>query len=273
MIIASNEIHLWHARDDQIIDPYLIDLYYRLMNEKERTQQKRFHFEKHKHQYLVTRALVRSVLSLYDDAILPEDWEFKKNAYGKPYIDNANTRLPLCFNISHTENLIVLAVTLNCDLGVDVEYLPRFSRIEGIVESFFSPSEILSFKDLPKEKNQQHFFNLWTLKEAYIKACGKGLSIPLNDFSYDFSDAGKINITFNDSTDDSTEAWHFWQAQPTQEHKLSLAIKKPVETVSISCWEIIPQKIIKKADYPISYGYLIRNRTSKSDTEKEFFES
>jgi 4'-phosphopantetheinyl transferase len=268
MIIGPNEIHLWHVKDNQIIDPYLIDLYYQYMNDKERAQQKRFHFQKHKHQYLVTRALVRSVLSLYDDAISPENWEFKKNAYGKPYINNSSVRLPLYFNISHTENLIVLAVTLDCDLGIDVEYLPRISRIDGIVESFFSPSEILSFKALSEEKQQQHFFDLWTLKEAYIKACGMGLSIPLDEFSYDFSDAGKINIKFNDSKNDSAEAWHFWQAQPTPEHKLSLAMRKPVKTVSLSQWEIIPEKIIKKADYPISYGYLIHSETLKPENKK-----
>ena len=187
MIIRPNEIHLWHTQDEHITDSPLIHLYHQYLSDEESKQQKRFHFEKHKHQYLITRALVRSVLSLYDDNISPEAWEFKSNAYGKPYISNTNSCLPLCFNLSHTENFIVLAVSLSCDVGIDVEYLPRHGAMEEIAESFFSKAEVIELKKLPKEQQKQRFYDLWTLKEAYIKACGMGLSIPLNHFSYDFT--------------------------------------------------------------------------------------
>ncbi len=125
MIISPHEIHLWYAYDEQIHDSQLLSRYFCLLNDEERAQQKRFYFEKHRHQYLIVRALVRTVLSLYVNEIAPENWQFKKNKYGKPTISNSELTIPLHFNISHSDKLVVLAVTVEQELGVDVEYLLR----------------------------------------------------------------------------------------------------------------------------------------------------
>ena len=259
MIISADEIHLWYVHNENIQDPYFISQYYTLLNDEEQLQQKRFYFEKHRHQYLLTRAMVRSVLSQYENKISPEKWEFEKNAYGKPFISNSASTLPLHFNISHTDELIVMGVTLHQEIGVDVEYLPRVGKTLDIANSFFSPTEIKQLFDLPQEKQKNRFFDLWTLKEAYIKACGMGLSIPLDHFSYCFSEHGKISIEFKPERNDQPELWQFWQVHPNDTHKISVAIKgdKINCPYSVSMRTIVPLSDITEVNYHIAHGSII----------------
>jgi 4'-phosphopantetheinyl transferase len=252
-MVRSDEVHLWVSYDEQIRDVPLLNRYHSLMNQSERMQQKRFYFAKHRHQYLITRALMRSVLSLYVDEIDPKSWKFTKNEYGKPYIKNAPMKLPLHFNLSHTEKAAVLAVTVNREVGVDVEYLCRKGKTVELAESYFSPAEVQQLLILPKAKQKERFFELWTLKEAYIKACGMGLSIPLSHFSYHFSRKGDISISFAIERNDQPERWRFWHLCLNDTHKVSVALKNDDMKVpySLSMREITPLSDIKMVNYPI----------------------
>ncbi len=253
MIISSHEIHLWYAYDEQIRDSQLLSRYLCLLNEEELAQQKRFYFEKHRHQYLIVRALVRTVLSLYVNEIAPENWQFTKNKYGKPSIGNSELSIPLHFNISHSDKLVVLAVTVGQELGVDVEYLLRPGKAVEIAGRFFSPIEVQQLLALPAEKQSDRFFDLWTLKEAYIKACGMGLSIPLEQFTYSFPRKGEITISFAPERNDQPEYWQFWQIRPNDIHKVSMAIKsdKINDSYSIVMREIVPLMDTVEVGYPI----------------------
>ena len=190
------------------------------------------------------------------DEIAPEQWQFTKNYYGKPTISNASLTIPLHFNISHTDKLVVLAVTVDQEIGVDVEYLLRSGKTLEIASSFFSPSEVQQLLTLPPEKQKDRFFDLWTLKEAYIKACGMGLSISLDHFSYSFSPQGDISISFAPERNDQAEYWQFWQIHPNDIHRVSMAIKddKINSSYSISMRKIIPLKEIVEINYPIVRG-------------------
>jgi 4'-phosphopantetheinyl transferase len=259
MTISSHQIDLWFAYNEKINDPALLSQYLDMLSESERVQQKRFHFEKHRHQYLITRALVRSVLSRYDDSLKPSQWEFSKNNYGKPSISNAALKNPVQFNLSHTDELIVMAVTKEKQIGVDVEYLPRLGKTLDIANHFFSPSEASQLLALPVEQQRNRFFDLWTLKEAYIKACGMGLSIPLDHFSFSFSPQGKIHIEFIPERNDRPELWQFWQVQPSDIHKVAVALKDDItcRRYSINLHEIVPLSEIVEVSYPVSYGGVI----------------
>ena len=252
-MISPYEIHLWFAFDEQIADAQLLARYHNLMNEAERKQQKRFHFKKHRHQYLITRALVRSVLSFYVDEISPQEWQFNLNQYGKPSIQQPDVHLPLQFNLSHTEQMTVMAVALNSEVGVDIEYLHRRGKTVELAERYFSPSEVKQLLDLPKKRQRQRFFELWTLKEAYIKACGMGLSIPLNSFTYVFPQRGKIRISFASERDDQPESWQFWHICPNDSHRVSVALKRDTADVvyALSMRKVVPLDEIQKLDYPI----------------------
>jgi 4'-phosphopantetheinyl transferase len=259
MVISPHDVHLWYVFNEKINDSDLLARYYPLLNEEERSQQKRFYFEKHRHQYLITRAMVRSVLSLYQHDITAEQWEFTKNSYGKPSISNRGLTIPLRFNLSHTDELIVMAVTVEQEIGVDVECHSRRGNLLDIASSFFSPSEVKHLFELPLEQQKNRFFDLWTLKEAYIKACGMGLSIPLDQFSYSFSQQGKINIAFKPERNDQPELWQFWQIHPSDNHTVAMALKavKIDQAYSISMRNFIPLAEISQVDYAITHGSII----------------
>lgn len=253
--LSTNEIHLWYVYDENINDPEILSNYFELLNKDELLQQKRFYFEKHRHQYLITRAMVRTILSLYENSITPTNWSFTFNDFGKPSINNDSLTIPLCFNVSHTNKLVTMAVTLDQEIGIDIEYLPRLENILDIAHNYFSPIELEQLYQLPLEKQRDRFFELWTLKEAYIKACGMGLSIPLDHFSFIFSKEGKIK--FESNRDDQPEHWHFWQIRPNESHKVSVALKN-IESTSylISMRTLIPLSEISEVNYPLLHGHI-----------------
>ncbi len=225
MIIPPNEVHLWCVYDEEIFASELLSKYHNLLNSEEKEQQKRFHFSQHRHQYLITRALVRTVLSRYLPSIRPDELQFKKNTYGKPFVSNSALLFPLEFNISHSEKMIILAVTNVVKVGVDVEYMARDGNAVSIVDRFFSPREISELKSLEQDQQGDRFFDLWTLKEAYIKARSMGLSIPLDKFSYSFTEDDTIKIFFDrEHIIDNPDHWHFWQVKPNETHKISIAL-------------------------------------------------
>ena len=246
--------------NQSIVEPGLLTEYHSFLNEEERRQQGRFHFKKHRHQYLLTRALVRSTLSLYVNTIKPDQWEFSKNRYGKPSIKNS-IHFPLQFNLSHTDEMIVLAVTLGREIGVDVEWVGRKGQTVEIAERFFSPPEIEQLQALPAARQRDRFFDLWTLKEAYIKACGMGLAIPLDQVTFYFHQDKKFTVTFDSPANKLPNNFIFSQIVPNKSHKVALAIRDhqilaPNETWSLSFMETVPLQKINEIDLPYFLSFV-----------------
>ena len=232
LTLADNEIHLWICRPNGLKNPDLLYHYDKLINDIERTKQQRYKFEKDQHSALITRALVRTVLSKYAP-LAPSQWQFTLGEKDKPEIlPPKDVQIPpLRFNISHTHDFIVCGVTLEKDLGVDVEYCDRKTDLLGICDRYFSPTEVNELNNLAKENQRSRFFDYWTLKESYIKACGLGLSIPLDHFSFHIKDASQdqltpdIDISFAPQRNDNPDHWQFWLTYPSDTHRLSVAIR------------------------------------------------
>jgi 4'-phosphopantetheinyl transferase len=224
--LNPDEIHLWFAFQEEIQDVELLSAYEKLMSQEERAQQQRFHFAKHRHQYLITRALVRSTLSRYTN-IEPQHWRFWKNDYGRPEIISSAGMPPLRFNLSHTDGLIVCGVVLKQDIGVDVEYLKRNGAKLEIADRFFSPKEVKDLYSVPAQQRRERFFDYWTLKESYIKARCMGLSLPLEQFSFHISEHEPLQISFAPQLHDDPSRWQFWLLKPTEHHKATVSICRP----------------------------------------------
>lgn len=241
--ITQDQIHLWLAFDNEIKSESLIADYRRLLlNEDERQKEKRFYFAKDQHQYLVTRALVKTVLSRYA-AVAPENWRFSKNKYGRPEIANEETRSQqLTFNISHSAGLIIMGVTCRQALGVDTENIVQRQAPLDIANRFFSPQETAALYALPLATQFERFFYYWTLKESYIKARGMGLSIPLDQFSFSFPDAQDIQIAFQSKIKDTPSNWRFWLLKPTESH---------LATVCVNRTSAVPQQLIVRKVVPL----------------------
>jgi 4'-phosphopantetheinyl transferase len=204
-------VDLWVAIPEEISAQQL-EIGYRLLTPEERERQQAFVFERNRREYLVTRAMVRTVLSQYRPIPAP-DWNFRRNPYGRPEID------PPCglrFNLSNHPTMVVCAVR-NCaedghdvhDVGVDVEPIDRGADVLAIAETVFAASELRSLRDLPAEQQPDRALSLWTLKEAYIKARGMGLSLPLQEFAFSFAKLDALQIEFSTAIVDDPVRWHF----------------------------------------------------------------
>jgi 4'-phosphopantetheinyl transferase len=213
--LRADKIELWLAFCDEIADQSLLADYRRLLVEEERQKEVRFHFARDRHRYLVTRALVRTVLSRYA-AVAPQDWRFVEDAYGRPQIVNADPAARrISFNISHTRGLVVLGVTCERALGVDTEDVHARDAELGIADHYFAADEVAQLRATPPELQQTRFFEYWTLKESYIKARGMGLSLPLAQFGFDLSQPRGVRIGFHPPLDDDPARWAFslWRAR------------------------------------------------------------
>ncbi|HCM48572.1 MAG TPA: 4'-phosphopantetheinyl transferase [Colwellia sp.] len=240
LTLASNEIHLWMTKPEELLGhDELLATYSTLLTSTELTKQQRYKFSKDRHDALITRAFIRDLLSYYAD-VSPQNWQFEKGSKDKPEV--INCPLPLCFNISHTKNLIICAVTLEDDIGCDVENTGRSNDVLAIAERYFSPKESTELFALPEAEQRHRFFDYWTLKESYIKAWGLGLAIPLTDFSFNINDKSykhkdlftikqDISLSFAQHRVDEPTIWRSWLIYPTaaidknQEHRIALSLR------------------------------------------------
>jgi 4'-phosphopantetheinyl transferase len=242
--IRQNEIHLWQVNPDNITQPELLNKYKKLLSDDETKKQQRYKFSDDRHDALITRAFIRDLLSYYAD-IAPNDWHFEKGEKDKPEI--VNSPLPLRFNISHTKGLIVCAVTLEDDIGCDVENTTRNNDVLAIADRYFSSDETKELFSLPKEQQRHRFFDYWTLKESYIKAWGLGLAIPLKDFSFNiiddlveqkasFSIKNTISLSFAQHRIDNAEIWRNWLLYPNgdEQHRIAIALRAKKNNQAIS---------------------------------------
>lgn len=224
--LGSGEIHLWLAFYEKINDERLHVAYRALMNDAEKEQETRFYFAQDRRRYLVTRALVRTVLSQYA-LVTPEDWVFSTNKYGRPEVANgAASDERLSFNISHTQGLIVLGVTGQRALGVDVENVRARQVSIDIADRFFAPAEVAALSAVPPDQQQDRFFEYWTFKESYIKARGMGLSIPLDKFSFHYPHDRAVDIAIHPELTDDAARWQFWQFRPTPEYLVAVCAER-----------------------------------------------
>ncbi|MGY2288354.1 4'-phosphopantetheinyl transferase family protein [Pseudomonas sp. SDO528_S397] len=208
VLLEPGEIHVWSARDQRIDDRALLALYHTWLCAEEVERMGRFVFERHRHQYLVTRALLRSTLSHYVPGVTPGQWRFTTNAWGKPCV--VGPQVAPAFNLSHTEGRVVLALTREDSVGVDVETRERSVDVD-LADRFFSADEVRYLYSLPRAAQASVFLNFWTLKEAYIKARGQGLSIALDSFSFDLSVPGQIGFASAALPVGAAQGWRFWQ--------------------------------------------------------------
>jgi 4'-phosphopantetheinyl transferase len=222
--IDIHQVHLWYAHPELVKDADMLNLFFNILSEEEQSQQCRFVFEKDRHRYLVAHAFVRMCLSRYAD-VEPGKWVFQKNNYGKPYTNYSVNGLPLKFNLSHTNGLIACVVTLQHEVGVDVECIVHDQSGIEIAERYFSREEYIDIVSLPPVSRHKRFYNYWTLKEAYIKAKGVGLSMPMDKFIFRFDSCAPVQISFCDDVCDHSGRWKFILYDVEQKYTCAVAIE------------------------------------------------
>lgn len=226
--LAAHAIHLWMVNPKQISASHELRALL-CANEKERVD--RYRLATSQHTALITRAFIRLLLSQYAD-IPPAEWQFSRSELGKPEV--TNSPLPLRFNLSHNDELIICALCLDNDIGCDIENLGRKISVNAIAERFFSSQEAQLIKAQPS-----HFFEYWTLKEAFVKATGLGISQGLDTFSFEIKEANapqfndNINVTFTEKCQQQTpQNWYQALLFPDDKHCIGISTKRNKNTDS-----------------------------------------
>jgi 4'-phosphopantetheinyl transferase len=173
--LPGDELHVWRASLDQ--PPQVVARLERLLSAPEREHADRFAFEQLRARYVVGRGLLRTLLGRYAE-VPSREIEFSYGEHGKPFVSG---RFPW-FNLSHSGPVVLFAFSSSAEVGIDVELEDRAHASMSIAERFFSPAEARSLRSLPEALQPRAFLTCWTRKEAFIKARGDGLSLPLRSF-------------------------------------------------------------------------------------------
>jgi 4'-phosphopantetheinyl transferase len=197
-------VDLWHVRTDAL-DARSIAACADLLTVDEREKHARFVFERHRLEYLATRGLARGVLATYLPR-RPSELSFHRTALGRPILEDAGA---LRFNLTNTVTLIACAVTDGREIGVDAEPLTRSDQILTIASTVFTVGERAGLERLPGPARRRRAVELWTLKEAYIKARGLGFSLPVQSLEVLFTEgaARPPRLRFFEPLTDVGERW------------------------------------------------------------------
>mgnify|MGYP000710573373 CR=1 FL=1 len=204
--LSGGQVDVWVAVSDHVARCRNDTQYEAMLGPQELEQYRSLQYPETRFDYLLSRALLRTVLAGYLDCD-PASLEFDRSEYGKPRLTGEFS--PLCFNISLTEGLVLCAVSTGARLGADVEFHGHERSMLDVVDQYFSALEIAELNRLPPGKQRQGFFRYWTLKESLIKARGEGLSVPLDSFSFRTSEGTAKLVAYPEGFVEPDEQWDF----------------------------------------------------------------
>lgn len=220
ILLPEHEIHLWRITLTDFAEQE--KKFFTLLHADEQARAKRFHFDLHRQRFIITRAMLRRILHNYL-SIAPNDIVFSYGPQGKPFI--VNNALNLTFNLSHSDEMAVIAITKNYDIGVDIEKIKEADH-EGVVKRFFSHQEYLQFMDCAAHERILKFYRIWSRKEALIKAVGAGLFVPLDNFSVSLSEPSEW-ITLMD------KQWYVESVDVHAEYETAFATNQKIQRIQL----------------------------------------
>ncbi|MGH9968807.1 MAG: 4'-phosphopantetheinyl transferase family protein [Pyrinomonadaceae bacterium] len=212
--LATDDVHVWLLR----LDEYVVHFEWFLQTLAPEDLEKlcRFHFQKDREHFAVARVMAKTILGGYLNVAVQEV-HFRYNAFGKPALVDPGPK-DLRFNLSHSNDLALLAVVCGREVGIDLEYQRAEIANEDIARRFFSASEVESLARLPKDLQFEAFFKYWTCKEAYIKGIGTGLSFPLDKFTVSLNPLGAHKRLEVAGNEEETTRWMFWDVSPNSQY-------------------------------------------------------
>jgi 4'-phosphopantetheinyl transferase len=219
--LGVNDVHIWYLDLNLYLDK--LEEFKAILSQEELTKAFKFKFEKHQNRFIITRANLRLILSKYIN-IAPENIEFIYSEKGKPSLAQNYDDLGIEFNLSHSGELALYAVTKDKRIGIDVEKIRTNCDVESIAKRFFCESEYQFISRLPEGEKQRVFYQVWTRKEAYLKATGEGLGGGLDTIELDLEskDTKIISIKGEEKTSNN---WYLYELKMPENYLASLAVE------------------------------------------------
>ncbi len=233
---VTDGIDLWLAPTDLARDEDAAHRYRELLTPEERDSCQAFHHEVDRRRALLTRALVRTTLSRYAP-VDPQAWRFEREEHERPVIA-APTGTRLCFNLSHTRELVACAVTLDAHIGVDIEREEQHPDLADLAREVFSAPELLAFRKLGEPERRERFYAIWTLKESYLKARGLGLGLSPRSLEFDLDTPGCVRARFAADARDDPSHWWFARMRADAVHPLALAARRSSAPARVSVFDV-----------------------------------
>lgn len=224
--ILENHVHIWKIEPAQITKDLLY--FKKILSEKETTRANKLTLPKVKNNFIISRGILRALLAKYTRQ-KPEELIFEENQYGKLFLKTSSN---IFFNLSHSNDLTLLAFTLKNQIGIDVEFIRQNIDIESIAKKYFSSRETLELLNVSPEKKIPAFFNCWARKEAFIKAIGLGLSYQLSKFDVDVTSFGtkQIPINIKDPVY-AQQNWQLFSLGLEENYAAAMVVENPVTEI------------------------------------------
>ena len=222
--LLHNENHVWHINPEEITDLASIEYCFSILSADEKKKLSRFHFKKDRHQYLVSHAFLRSVLSQYMD-VMPLDWRFSIGEYGRPRIAYDESKGGVEFNLTHTAGLTVCVISTNEMCGVDAEKIIPKSGLLDVAEQIYPSADCDQLKLLLVRDETiflQYFYSQWVLREAYAKATGLGVTDISGGMNFTVkSDDNIVFLTAQEGVE--SQGWKFQLLDLSPAHIVAVA--------------------------------------------------
>lgn len=219
---ASNDVHVWCASLDELktcLQPLA-----RTLSDDERERARRFCFTRDRERFVAARGVLRTILGRYL-GMAPEQLQLSYGPHGKPHLASGPDAGNLQFNLSHSQGLVLCAFARNRRVGVDVEFVRAMPDATQIAARFFSSNEHQVLLALPADQRQEAFFNCWTRKEAFIKAIGDGLVLPLDQFDVSLAPGKPAELLQVRGGVGETSRWFMAALQPAHGYVAGLALE------------------------------------------------
>ncbi len=228
--LARDEVHIWRA----YLDSESIEEVFGVLSIDEWQRAARFCFQRDRERFIAARGILRAILSRYL-GITPRQVGFGYNPYGRPFLSSESGGDMLHFNIAHSRDLALYALTREREIGVDLEYVCADRASESAAEQFFSPRETAVLRALPKSVRTEAFFKCWTRKEAYVKARGHGLALPLSEFDVSLNPGEPAQLLRVKGDPHAPSRWSLHDLCPVPGYVATVAVEGRID--SLKCWQ------------------------------------
>jgi 4'-phosphopantetheinyl transferase len=217
---TPGHVHVWYRLTESLGEPALA-VARAMLSDEERSRHDRYRLACDRRDYAVAHALLRASLSRYSE-VEPQAWTFDVGAHGRPELTiRAGLGARLTFNLSHARGIVACAITPGAAVGIDVTRTDAAFDYSSIASRYLSPDELVQLDACPPRDRSARFIELWTLKEAYTKATGRGLSEAVSDFGFLIEGDG---IRFLPPGNVNPGAWQFGLFALEPHYRIGVAI-------------------------------------------------
>jgi 4'-phosphopantetheinyl transferase len=227
---------LVHAATDALLEIAQRDAWWSLLSPEEQARHARFHFAADQRTFLVAHGLVRRLLGELTGSA-PQQLAFAIGEHGRPELSGPAAASGVRFNLSHTRGRVACAFTRGADVGVDVEETGRDVRLLEVAERVYSDAELESLRALDPQEQRRRFFELWTLKEAYIKAIGKGFSAPLRAITFHAQAGDPVPLSLGADISDVASSYACRRFAVSDRHALAI-VWRGADPHAVRCFEL-----------------------------------